>query len=108
MRCISYHIYSSIWSSIKSEMVNIDANCRWLIGNGENINFWLDPWCGEPFASVLNIPTQAHQNLSARVSDFIVESNWSFPSAVDDVFPILKQMALQVTLPFADRDDSML
>jgi len=41
-KVISHHIFSSIWSSVKSEMNNITDNCRWIIGNGENINFWLD------------------------------------------------------------------
>jgi len=50
-KAISYHIYSSICSSVKNENKVIDENCRWLIGSGENINFWLHPWFDDSMVS---------------------------------------------------------
>lgn len=43
-KVISYHVYSSIWSSIKHKYGEILDNCQWKIGNGANIKFWTDPW----------------------------------------------------------------
>jgi hypothetical protein len=36
----SYHIFSSIWSGIKSKAQTILDNSRWIIGNGNNISLW--------------------------------------------------------------------
>jgi len=47
---ISYDIYSSIWSSIKSEFDNVYDQVGWLIGNGENMSFWNDDLCGVPLS----------------------------------------------------------
>jgi hypothetical protein len=41
-KTIQYHIFSSIWSSIKEEFEVITENSVWLLGNGEKINFWND------------------------------------------------------------------
>lgn len=71
-RVISHHIFSSIWSSIKNEFSNVQSNCGWQLGNGNDINFWLDNWCGVSIASQLNIPTHLHGNLTAKVKDFIL------------------------------------
>jgi len=60
---ISHHIFSSIWSSVKSEFNIINDNCSWIIGNGENINFWLDSWLEKPIASILNLPKNVHSTL---------------------------------------------
>jgi len=73
-KVISHHIFSSIWSSVKSKINNINENCSWIIGNGENINFWLDTWLDKPVASILNLPDTVHSILTARVSDYIHNS----------------------------------
>jgi hypothetical protein len=38
-KVIQYHIFSSIWSSIKTEYNTIIENTKWLLGDGETINF---------------------------------------------------------------------
>lgn len=38
-RIIAYHIFSSIWSSIKNQYNEIKEKSSWLIGNGASINF---------------------------------------------------------------------
>ncbi|MCI46276.1 RNA-directed DNA polymerase (Reverse transcriptase), partial [Trifolium medium] len=55
---ISHHISSSIWSSIKDSHAELMENSSWLLGKGDNINFWLDDWCGAPLVQTLHIPDQ--------------------------------------------------
>jgi hypothetical protein len=78
-KAIHYHIFSSIWSSIKEEFEVIRDNSIWLLGNGADINFWLDNWCGVPIAEQLDIPNHLRRSLSASVSDFISNGQWSIP-----------------------------
>jgi len=99
-RAISHHIYSSIWSSVKAEIGVIVENCRWLIGLGENINFWLDSWHEVPMVSIFNIP--------AKVSDFIFDFKWRIPISMETAFPNLRQLAQQITLASDHREDMLL
>jgi len=78
-KVINYHIFSSIWSSIKSEYKNLLENTKWLLGDGESISFWKDQWCGYPLNNVLNIPNSISMHLAARVSDFIHNFQWKIP-----------------------------
>jgi hypothetical protein len=55
-RPIQHHIFSSLWCSIKEEFSVVSENSTWLIGNGKDINFWSDSWCGKPLAEQLHIP----------------------------------------------------
>jgi hypothetical protein len=40
--CISHHIHSSLWSSIKSEVQTVRDNSGYVIGDGSKVNFWRD------------------------------------------------------------------
>jgi hypothetical protein len=71
-RIINHHISSSIWSSVKEEFSVLKDNTIWLLGNGENINFWTDNWCGTSLVDFFNIPDHISQNLSSAVSDYLV------------------------------------
>jgi hypothetical protein len=104
-RVISHHIFSSIWSSIKNEFSNVQTNCGWQLGNGEDINFWLDNWCGVSIASQLNIPPHLHGNLTAKVKDFIFSGQWNVPFSVLNFFPQVKSLAEQVAIPFESTED---
>jgi hypothetical protein len=55
-KIIQHHIYSSLWSSIKDEYSVIKDNSVWLLGDGKDINFWNDCWCGPPFSELLSVP----------------------------------------------------
>lgn len=55
-RHIAHHVSSSIWSSVKSEYTTILENSTFLLGNGENIKFWTDSWCGPLLCEVFHIP----------------------------------------------------
>jgi hypothetical protein len=78
-KTIQHHIFSSIWSSIKDEFGVIMDNSLWLLGNGEEINFWNDNWCGTPLVDLFNIPSHIGQFLSSRVSDYIQHGQWNLP-----------------------------
>lgn len=73
----------------------------------ENINFWLDPWHEKPIVSILNSLDNVHNNLTARVFDFIVNSQWHFPSSVLHSFPNLNLIAMKVTLPRNSKEDKL-
>ncbi|GAU20130.1 hypothetical protein TSUD_351920 [Trifolium subterraneum] len=65
-RIIQHLISSSIWSSIRDEFEVIMANSIWLIGNGEEVNFCNDNWCGIPLSEHFNIPPHISHLLSSK------------------------------------------
>jgi ribonuclease HI len=104
-RPINHHIFSSLWSSVKAEFVTIKDNSAWLFGDGVSISFWHDEWCGPPLSTQLHIPTQISSLLSSKVSDFILNGTWNVPPELDHIFPNLKPIISQVTIPLeASRD----
>ncbi|WJX17562.1 hypothetical protein P8452_07464 [Trifolium repens] len=107
-RTIQHHIYSSIWSSAKDEFQTIMDNTSWLLGDGKNINFWNDEWCGAPLSSQLNIPDLVSQRLSASVSDFIFNDSWCIPPQLALAFPNLIPIVSQITIPLTFSIDKLL
>jgi hypothetical protein len=107
-KAIRYHIFSSLWSSIKDEYEVICDNSVWLIGNGENINFWIDKWCGEPLADQLHIQDHVRPFLSSLVSDFILNGHWNIPSQLTAMFPNLNSIVSKVLIPMEACNDKFL
>lgn len=70
-KAISYHVYSSIWSSIKHKYGEILDNCQWKIGNGVNIKFWTDPWGGDPLVHTIHIHQHLHSLLQSTLNSYI-------------------------------------
>jgi hypothetical protein len=70
-KTITHHIFSSLWSGLKSYCSHILDNCTWQLGIGNKINFWLDSWCGKPLATTLQIPNAIYswhsQEQSSRI-----------------------------------------
>ncbi|PNY07582.1 ribonuclease H, partial [Trifolium pratense] len=54
-KVVNYHVYSSLWSSIKQEATTILENSCWKVGSGCSIDLWTDSWCGNALAETLNI-----------------------------------------------------
>ncbi|GAU16832.1 hypothetical protein TSUD_367790 [Trifolium subterraneum] len=81
---ISYHIFSSIWSSVKNNFHDVCSNSSWQIGNGEEVNLWLDPWCGDPLVVSLDIPIHMHSSLKAE------------------------ELVKNITIPLFEKDDKLL
>jgi ribonuclease HI len=104
---INHHIFSSLWSSVKSEHSFIMENSLSLIGDGTSINFWTDKWGGPALCDILQIPTQVQPFLQARVSDFIRNFQWCIPWQLQTLFPNLKQLVEQVTIPKDVKPDKL-
>ncbi|KAK2352799.1 hypothetical protein QL285_090510 [Trifolium repens] len=71
---IRHHIYSSLWSSIKDEFSTLFDNSIWLLGDGKNISFWNDNWCGPALSEVFHIPDHISKRLVSSVPDFVMDS----------------------------------
>jgi hypothetical protein len=107
-RAIHHHIFSSIWSSIKDEFDVIINNSFWLLGDGNDINFWTDSWCGAPLVDQLNVPLQIGHLLSSYVSDFIFNGQWVFPPQLSIMFNNLSSIVNKVTIPLVQSQDKLL
>jgi hypothetical protein len=107
-RVIRHHIFSSIWGSIKDDMHVVLDNSAWLVGNGDTINFWTDCWCGNPLVDQLGIPNQTRHLLSSKVSDFIVNGNWSIPTQLSIMFPTLQSIVSHVCIPMEETHDKLI
>jgi hypothetical protein len=86
----------------------IKDNSIWLLGNGENINFWLDKWCGDPLVEQLHIPVQFRHSLSSSVSDFIFNGHWNIPSQLSTMFSNLNSIVSKVLIPMEACNDNFL
>ncbi|XP_050884720.1 uncharacterized protein LOC127087846 [Lathyrus oleraceus] len=99
---IKYHITSSIWSSIKSEVDGVSNNIITILDDGCNTNFWLDHWCDPPLISRIQDPEDIDTNY--LVSDFLHNGSWNLPTHIINKIPNLSLIAGRITIPI----DSML
>jgi hypothetical protein len=83
-------------------------NSIWLIGNGNDINFWNDNWCGIPLSDQFNIPSHISNLLSSYVSDYIVNGHWNIPLQLSQSFTTLSNIVHQVSLPMQPTQDKLL
>jgi hypothetical protein len=104
---ISYHVYSSIWSSIKHKFVEVSEHVSWQLSTGENIRFWLDSWCVVPLVSSLGIPAHLHHLLQSTVDNYIVNYNWNIPLCLLNAYPQLQSLLDKVTIPLVPKDDNL-
>jgi hypothetical protein len=107
-KVINHHIFSSIWSGIKGYYSVIMENSSWLLGNGDNINFWLDHWCGEPIAKSLDIPIYLQHHLSSTVNQFLVNNHWLIPPIILNNYPQLANIISRVSIPIEPKPDELL
>ncbi|GAU48962.1 hypothetical protein TSUD_406700 [Trifolium subterraneum] len=107
-KVIHHHIYSSLWSSIKEEVATMFENSIWLLGNGKDINFWNDCWCGHSLSEVFNIPAHISQNLTSSVSDYILNGHWNIPSQLSQQFSTLSLIVQQISIPLDPSHDLLL
>lgn len=65
---------SHTWRSIIKVRDFVIKNIKWIVGNGRDISFWHDWWCGN---SVLEARDHDTLNVNAKVADFINnEKDW--------------------------------
>ncbi|GAU10152.1 hypothetical protein TSUD_423850 [Trifolium subterraneum] len=105
---IHHHIFSSIWSSVKEEVPTILENSIWLLGNGEDINFWNDNWCGSILSEVFNIPSHISQALTSTVSDYLYNGQWNLPPQLAQHYSALSFLVQKVTIPTVSNPDKLL
>jgi len=105
--CIKYHIYSSIWSSIKMEFQIVRENSTWLVGDGNQINFLFDSWCGDPLQHSLNASTDLIHEYPQKLSAYIANCALNLPTSLAQVFPDLRRIVNQVTLLVNDQHDCL-
>ncbi|MCI07725.1 putative ribonuclease H protein, partial [Trifolium medium] len=79
---ISYHVYSSIWSSIKHKFSEVMEQVSWQVAH-------------------------LHQELNSTVSNFIINSKWAIPSCILNAYPQLQGLVDRVTIPFVAKEDSL-
>ncbi|GAU45289.1 hypothetical protein TSUD_327470 [Trifolium subterraneum] len=94
--------------SIKDEFAVIMENSFWLLGNGKEINFWNDNWCGTPLVDQLNIPPHISHLLSSTVSDYILDGQWNIPPLLSHAFTNLSSIVYKVIIPMDHSQDRLL
>jgi len=95
---------SSIWSGVREYLNTVNENSVWIIGNGNDINLWLDNWMGTPLVSLLNPPVHMYSSLTAKLSSVMVNGKWQIPKALID-FPSVAEQTLNITLPITPLPD---
>lgn len=77
---INYHIFSTIWTSMKSLFLTIHLNFSWSLESGRLIKFWKDSWCGLPLLSHTSQDFLHDKDINANVVivDLIFNRQWSF------------------------------
>jgi len=83
----------------------LKSNSSWLLGNGIDINFWTDSWCGTVLVVALIIPSDLHAPLKASVSQFIISNAWNIPQILLQMFSNLQSYFEDIVIPVNDRDD---
>jgi hypothetical protein len=78
-----------------------------LLGNGANINFWLDNWCGDSLAHALDIPNFLQNCLSATVNQFISNNHWLIPPILMEHYPQLLTHISKITIPIEHKQDEL-
>jgi hypothetical protein len=81
-------------------------NSKWIFRNGQNIDFWSNNWCGEPFINLHSVSNIA-LDVDAKISVFILNSQWLHPQELISNFPQLAQLVLQEIIPNQDRQDQL-
>jgi len=105
---IGYHIFSSVWSGIKPQAFHVLNNSRWLLGDGQKINFWIHDWCGSPLVDLFHIPQILHQHLQSTMSEYIFNSQWHVPSELQAAYPSLMYQLSKITIPWGSKADKFI
>lgn len=104
---VTHHVSSSLWPALKVWFPIIKEHSSWLIGNGHSVNFWTDKWLPEPLANLMNIPSDWQQDLSAKVSDFIVDNLWNIPYCLQHHFPSIMEKVCHTHIPIEPCEDRL-
>jgi len=106
-KTIKHHIFSSFWSGIKPEFSKVIENSYWLVGDGGNINFWKDAWCGDPIQERLQLSNNDIQPFPLLVKDYISNGQWCIPNDIASQYPNLLFIVMQVIIPIEATEDRL-
>ena len=95
---------SSIWPGVRDFLTTVKENSVWIVGNGKDINLWLDNWMGTPLVVMLNTPTRMLPSLTMRLDAVINNGKWKIPSPLVD-YPNVAEAILKITLPVSPLPD---
>jgi len=94
----SHYFKSSIWPGVKEYLSTVLESSVWIIGNGENIDLWLDNWMGATLVSILQSPPSMYPHLKTKVHSVIDNGRWQLlPSLLN--YPTVAESILKITLP---------
>jgi hypothetical protein len=79
-----------------------------LLGNGEDMNFWNDNWCGTPLVDQFNIPHHIRHLLSSTISDYIINGQWNIPPQLSLAYNNINSIVLQITIPLNHSQEKLL
>lgn len=69
----------SVWRGIQNHLVDFKANCKFIVGNGERIQFWKDIWLGNtPLAEQFpySFGASSHKDLTIAQMYNTSENSW--------------------------------
>ncbi|XP_058761210.1 uncharacterized protein LOC131634556 [Vicia villosa] len=104
-RRISYHIYSSLWSSMKASFDDVIGNSCWLIGNGERVNFWTDKWFGSAELDSCPPAASSFSHRKDKAVAYILHRKWRLPLDVQVLFPGLANILSLIHLSVEEKED---
>ncbi|KAF6138164.1 hypothetical protein GIB67_033578, partial [Kingdonia uniflora] len=68
---------------LKEAIAAAQANSKWIIGSGRNIDFWRDCWGSEvALIDLLNIQSKIWKHRTSKLSQIIFQNDWSVPKAI--------------------------
>ncbi|KAL6210110.1 hypothetical protein ACLB2K_021048 [Fragaria x ananassa] len=103
----SRYLCSSLWHGLRVSLPILFQNSKWLIGDGNSVNFWSDKWLDVPIVDKLHI-TISSAHLSSTVAAFISDQNWVLSARLRQAFPDLVKDIMLVPLPTESTNDTLI
>ncbi|KAL6139472.1 hypothetical protein ACLB2K_057776 [Fragaria x ananassa] len=103
----SRYLCSSLWHGLRVSLPILFQNSKWLIGDGNSVNFWSDKWLDVPIVDKLHI-TISSAHLSSTVAAFISDQNWVLSARFRQAFPDLVKDIMLVPLPTESTNDTLI
>ncbi|KAF6171607.1 hypothetical protein GIB67_008193 [Kingdonia uniflora] len=80
---IRYHKPSTIWTSIQMGAALSKPYIGWVIGNGQQIDFWRDTWTTDiPIMKYIKLLRDLWIKSKKRLNNFINPQDWNVPSDI--------------------------
>jgi len=100
---------SWVWKCILRNRQQFHKEIRWKVGDGTNINFWLDSWCDNCcLVELMKVPDMSSIDNSLKVSKFILSSKeWDIAKLQGLFNHLCFQMILATPLPTNPIPDSI-